>query len=447
MRRTLKLHDAVFLVVGNTLGVGLFVATGPVAAALATPQWTILAWVFGGFLALCGALVYAELGALMPQSGGDYVYLSRTFSPALGFLSGWVSLIAGFSAPIALTAHAFGGYLSSALPAGDPKLLGTMLIALLTFVHAARMPAGVRIQNALTLFKLVLLVGICIGVALSAPTLQAPVPAVQPLSYSAVGFALTIISFSYLGWNIAAYVAGQISRPARTLPAALVIGTAISMLVFVALNAVAVTAVPYPELATSGELAIFLLVEHTWGGTQSRYVAAAVAICLASSVSAMMMAGPRMYARMAEDGVFFAMFARRSRNGAPTRSIVLQSVLALLLLWTSSFTEILIYVGLTVTLSSALTVLGAVRLRISQPGLPRPFSMPLWPVVSAIFFLSTIWMIAGTLDQRPFVLATSVGTCLSGVLVYRLIVANRFRALSTAFRLYGPTGLCNEKVE
>ena len=302
--RRLGLASATALVVASMIGAGVFTTSGFALADLGSPGRVLLAWLVGGLTAACGALSYGALARAIPESGGEYTYLSRTLHPLAGFLAGWVSLLAGFTGPLAAAALGLQAYLGSTFElAGDPRWIGTSAILLAGALHGLRLRPGVVAQNGVVAIKLVL---ILVFVALGATKLSASaVPAAtdRPFDLGAFAVSLVWISFAYSGWNGATYVAGEVRDPERNLPLALLLGTAFVTAAYLALNAVFVFAAPLETLA--GKAEVGAIAAEALGGVElRRFLTLIVALALFTSVSSLVMAGPRVYARMAADGVF-----------------------------------------------------------------------------------------------------------------------------------------------
>lgn len=410
--RQLGLISATALVVANMIGTGVFTTSGFLLADLKSPWVVLAAWAVGGIVAGLGALCYGALARRIPESGGEYTFLSRTLHPAAGYVAGWISLLVGFSAPVAAAAFAFGEYTKSWLPFLTPKLAGTLLLVLFSGIHGLHVQRGAWIQNAAVLLKVLLIVGFA-GIALF--RLPAPAePAVSSFPVAAFGVSLVWISFSYSGWNAAIYIGGEVRDPERNLPRALLLGTGLVMVLYLALNAVFVFSAPVSELA--GKLEIGRLAANALGGPDwANAVTALVAVGLISSVSSMVMAGPRVYARMAADGYLPRWLAAPA--GPPRASIAFQMLVALVLLWSATYESLLTYIGFTLGLSTAGTVVGLIRLRLQEgPRLP----VVGWPWVPALFLLGVTAMALFTIINRPLESAVGFGTMALGWLAWRL---------------------------
>jgi APA family basic amino acid/polyamine antiporter len=392
-RRQLGLATATALVVANMIGTGVFTTSGFLLADLHSPWVVLAAWAVGGAQAALGALCYGALARRIPESGGEYLFLSRTLHPAAGYVAGWLSLLVGFSAPLAGAAFAFGEYTKSWLPGWPPKLAGTLLILVFSAVHAWHVQRGAWLQNAAVVLKVALIAGFAAVALPRLPELDSATAAAAPVGAFAV--SLVWISFSYAGWNAAVYIGGEVRRPERNLPRALLLGTGIVTTLYLALNYVFVFAAPAGDLA--GRLEIGRLAAEALGGRAwADAITALVAVGLISSASSLIMAGPRVYAQMAADGCVPRVFA--ASDGPPRTSIALQTVVALALLWSATFEALLTYIGFTLSLSTAATVAGLIKLRRREgPALP----VPGWPWVPWLFLLSVLGMVAFSVGRRP----------------------------------------------
>ena len=422
------------LVVGSMIGTGVFTTSGLLMGMIGSRPIVLLIWTLGGVLALMGAAVYAELGAMMPRVGGEYVYLSHAFSPALGFLSGWIALLVGFAAPIAAGAAAFAQYAQAAFPGLPRPAAGFALILLVTVLHARDVLWAGRVQLAITVVNVTAMLALIVGggwavlargaapaAALADGAAATPLPS---WSWAGVAVGLVLVSYSYFGWNAAAYVAAEVRNPQRALPRALCIGCALVTALYVAVNAVFLTALPPAVLAGKIEIA-HLTAQTLFGPAAARALSVLVAIILAGSVSALAMTGPRVYLAMAQDGRFFRLFGLRNRHGAPTAGVLLQGGLALILFVTTGFDALLVYVGFTLGISAAATVAAAMWLRRKEPTRPRPFRTPGWPVTPLLFCAASLWMTGHAIFARPLESLAGAGTVALGALLYRLWAPGR----------------------
>lgn len=429
--RRLGFVVAAAIVVANMIGTGVFTSAGFQAAGLGDPGTMLTAWVVGGVLALCGAAAYAELGAMMPRAGGEYVYLREAFHPLVGFLSGWVSLFAGFSAPIAAAALAFAAYTGAVAPglAGpdEAKALACGLVIAMTAMHAIDTVVGGRVQAALSIAKATLIVGFIVAGLLlgdgDASHLQARGDGLATVATHDFAIALMYVSFAYSGWNAAAYIAGDIRDPARTIPRALLAGTALVTVLYVGLNLTFLWALDPAYLATGAGGGPIVEVgdaaaRSLFGDAAGTALSTLIALGLVSAVSAMVMAGPRVYAAMAEDGALPRALAHRSRRGVPWVAIVLQGALACAVILVGQLGEVIRYVGFTLAIFAALAVAAVVVLRFTRPDAPRPYRTWGYPVTPAIFVASSAWIAYAQLDQNLGEARWALGTIAAGVAVW-----------------------------
>ncbi len=393
------------LVVASMIGSGVFTTSGFLLADLGSPTRVLWTWVAGGVLAMLGALSYAALSRRFPESGGEYVFLGRTLHPAAGSLAGWVSLLVGFSAPLAAAALAFGEYTKSWF--GSPTLTGTCLIFVFAALHALHVQKGAWIQNLAVLAKLALIAVLLLRAAAALKPAAAPVTGDFQISSFAI--SLVWVSFSYSGWNAAVYIAGEVRDPTKNLPRALVLGTIVVTLVYLALNTVFVYAAPTADLA--GKLEVGRIAAEALGGRAlANFVTALIALALATAASSMIMAGPRVYARMAQDRCLPRWF-RFPDQGPPRGAILLQTALALAMLWSASFKALLTYIGFTLSLCTAAAVVGLMKLRWREGPALRVTG---WPWVPALFVAGVLTMTTLTVVREPGVSGIGLGTLLFG---------------------------------
>jgi APA family basic amino acid/polyamine antiporter len=435
----LSLFSATVLVVANMVGTGIFTTSGFIIQELPNP-WAMLAcWAVGGLFALAGALCYGELGARYPRAGGEYVFLRESFGEPLAFLSGWISLLVGFSAPIAAAGMAFAVYFLAGagfhpdinvayklqgltlLTLSPVTLLASGIILAFSFIHRHSLFLGSRIQNLLTLFKVALILtlvfwGLGWGAG-SAAHFGAPPPAGLYFSGS-FATSLIFITFAYSGWNAAAYMGSEISRPTRNIPLALALGALLVTALYLLLNVTFLYGLSPREMSgvlEVGEKAALAL----FGPAVSRIFAGAIALSLLSLISAMMMTGPRVYQAMAGDGLFFTAFGRlRGGAGPPGNAILLQACLALVMVLTASFENLLIFIGFTLSLFSLITVAGLMVLRRRHPAPDLPYKTLGYPFTPILFIGGNLWIILFSIINKPQISLTGLGAILSGVVLY-----------------------------
>jgi len=445
LRRSLGLWSATALVVSNMIGTAIFTSTGFMAGDLGSAGLILLAWTVGAAFAFCGALTYSELAINHPQSGGEYVYLTKAYGPSWGFMSGWVSFFAGFSAPIAAAALAFSYYLAHFVPALDPsrtaftvgsgnlalkvggaQMAACALIGMFTLLNCLRVETVAKVQNSLTSLKVVSIVAfILFGLAAGAGnwshfTTAAVRTSTTPLPAQFL-VSLLWVMVGYSGWNAATYVAEEIRQPERTLPRALALGTALVALLYLGLNVAFIYATPLESMKgvlQVGDQAASRLFGAGVAGTFS----ALMALAIMSTVNAMVTAGPRVYYAMAKNRAFPGFAGKVSRRSlTPIRSVLAQGLCAMLLTFTS-FPQLVVFIGFTLTLFTMLAVAsvfvfrrGASWKRLGSVS----FAYPLIPL--AYTLLGTGMTVYGLVWQpvAGFAALVMIG---AGALVYRLTV-------------------------
>jgi len=426
------------LIIANMIGVGVFTTTGYMVSAIPSSPAILLAWLCGGIAALCGALTYAELGALFPRNGGEYRFLSEVYHPAVGFAAGWVSLIVGFSAPLAMYSMAFGEYLQAIWPTVNPKSAGMCVIAGFAILHSAHVASGSRFHNSLTMVKIALIT-LFVLAGLTRGDLSLIEGSTGKDFRSVVASApfavqLVYVSFAYGGWNTAAYLAGEFRRPQHDVPRAVLAGTLFVTVLYLGLNVVFLTSAPLETLTAElsreqrlgpgsdatvriGHVAATFL----FGSSGGKFVSLLIAAGLVSTVSANLMSGPRVYEAMGEDHPRLNLFRRRRVKGGPATAIGLQAAVASVMLLTSSFDQLMNYVGITLSVFAMATVSSAVVLRWRSPDLPRPYRTWGYPVTPLIFLALEGWMITYTVIQRPVSAAYGAGTIAIGGVIYAIV--------------------------
>ncbi|MDR3569435.1 MAG: amino acid permease [Syntrophobacteraceae bacterium] len=421
-KKPISLFSATILVIANMIGTGVFTTLGFQLAGVHLPFSAILLWVVGGIVSFCGALSYAELGAMMPRSGGEYAYLSKIYHPAIGFLSGSVSILVGFGAPIALAAMALGRYSQMAFHGVNGTAVAGGAIIVLTLVHLADVKWGCHFQNVFTVAKIVL-IALFIAAGLWMPF---PQRIALPHSLGGLGsvfnpdFAvgLVYVSFAYSGWNASAYIGGEILAPERNIPFSLFFGTLFVSILYVLLNLVFLLTVP--AVALTGKIEVgSLSARAIFGAGGAGLMTSLICLVLISTLSSMIMVGPRVAAAMGEDIEALGFLARRNSRGVPARAILIQSSVAILIVMTSAFNFVLTYVGFTLTLFSCMAVLGVFVLRFRKPDLKRPFKTWGYPVVPALYLAVNIWMLCYLVIQRPLPSALCLMTVASLLVLYK----------------------------
>ncbi len=389
--KQLGVRSGVGLVAANMIGAGVFLSAGFMAQDMG-PGPILLAWVVGALLALAGARAYAELARLVPRSGGEYRYLSELLHPALGYLSGWASLLVGFSAPVAIDALAAGGFARTIFPGLSAEWVGAGLVVALTALHVVGLSTSARTQNALIAVKVLLLAGfVYLGLRYGSSAWPTWRPPSDSGGFPAGPFvsSLFFIAYAFAGWNAVAYVAEEFDEPERTVPRAMMIGTALVALLYFVVNWIFVANLT-PEKATvvfgyeeshSATLG-HAVVETLRGPGWATAMSAVTVVVFASAMSAMIFVGPRVYQAMARDGYLPRLFAGEPGR-PPVASILFQSAVSLLLVFSQPLRGLITNVSAVLIFFSALTVLGLLRVWLRPAGRPRPSTVS---AVSALAF-------------------------------------------------------------
>ena len=421
---SLGVPTATAFVIAAMIGTGVFTTLGFQVADIRSTSAVMMLWLVGGVIALCGALTYGELGAALPRSGGEYNILREVYAPSMGFLAGWVSATVGFAGPAALAAMALASYTGAIFPGVPADHLAAGTVLTFSLLHASSLKAGTSLQNALTLLKVVLIL-VFVGAAFTVENVQAVslVPQGADLGLmtgSAFAVALIFVSYAYTGWNSAIYIVGELDSPSRTLPRALLQGTAIVTVLYVLLNYAFLHTVPMDELAGQIEVG-FLAGTRIFGEAGGRITAAIIVALLASTVSAYVFLGPRILAVMGEDVPALAWLSTRSRRGLPVNAFLFQLVLSLAFIYTSTFDQVLVYASILLVTISTLAVAGVYVLRYTKPDLPRPYRTWGYPYTPAVFLAVNLWMLAFTLTNRTFESLVGLGILVAGLAVYAVV--------------------------
>ena len=443
LERRLGPVDAAAIVISNVIGVGIFITPRIIAQLVPHPLLFLAVWLGGGLLAFAGAMAYAELGTLRPRSGGEYVYLREGYGPLAAFLTGWTSFVAGFAGAIAAGALAAADYLGRFVPvasdatpffAGLPlsvsprTLVALTVIIALAFVHIRGLGPGRLVQNTLAAVKvgsLALFVAIGLGIGRgSFANLQAAAPAGATFNWS---LAFIIVMFSYSGWNAASYVAEEIRDPGRNVPKALAMGTIAVVLLYLGLNFLYIYAVPMAEISAGpqGEIAM-IAADRLLGPFAAQLLGVLAVVVLLGSLSAMTIAGPRVYFAMARDGAFFKAAASvHPRFHTPWVAIIAQTVWSSVLILTNTKDQLAEYTGFAVLLFSAVAVSVVFVLRRRNPNEPRPFKAWGYPIAPAIFVLASLAIMVTAIMGRPGPSLYGALIILAGVPVYYMFWGRR----------------------
>jgi basic amino acid/polyamine antiporter, APA family len=434
LRRGLNLWDTTLLVLGLVLGGGIFLTPSSIAQALPSPKAILAAWTLGGLLSIAGGFVYAELGALMPQAGGMYLYIREAFGSMPAFLYAWVAyfvILAGAGAAVSV---GFAEYLSVFFPTLGTKhvlfqvaglsisagqLTAVAATLLLSVTHYVGVREGSRIQGFFTLLIVLVLAGLVAGGVFAAVPAPAAAPATStPITPSAFGGAMVAVFWCYYGWNEIAAVAGEVARPQRNLPIALMAGTGLVTFLYVGANALFLKVIPVTELARTTQPAA-VASARLFGGGSTVAIALAITAAAFGCVSAGIVPGPRIVFALSRDGLFPKPFGRvHPRFRTPSFALVVQAVWMSILCLSGRYDQLYTYATFAVILAYTASGISLFVFRRSRPGAPRPYRCWGYPVIPAVFVATSALLAINTVRQQPLETAAGLGILLAGVPVF-----------------------------
>ncbi len=441
LQRKLGLFPATNIVIANMIGAGIFTTSGLLMSDLNNPLLMLILWGAGGIIALCGALSYGELGAAMPGAGGEYLFLSKLYHPVFGFLSGWISFIVGFSAPIAASALGFSEYFVRALP-GIPglleqsagisqevtkKALAVSVILTFTIIHYRGIKYGARIQNILTMLKVALIVILLTAGFMSGNGNIRNITAggIFPSGldgWKTIGLSLMWIMFAYSGWNASTYLGAEIKNPEKILPRSLIMGTGIVIVLYLGINILYIYGIPPEKM--KGVISVGgLAMGNLFGKPAEVLFSVLIGFALFSSLSAFIIIGPRVYYSMAKDGLFFNLAAKiHPRFGVPSNSILLQCLIAVILAVSGTFEQVLTYMGFALGIFPILTVAGVWKLRRTGKW---TIKLKGFPVTQMIYMTAGIAILVLSFLERPLESSIALFTAAAGLPAYFIFVRQR----------------------
>ena len=444
LERRLGPLDGAAIIVSNVIG-GTILFAPPFMAGLVPNPWMYLAlWVAGGALAFAGAMAYAELAALRPRAGGEYVYLDAAYGRVAAFLTGWTSFVAGFSGAIAANAFFIPLYLARFVPGVDNStpmfvipipyvpltfsmqtIVGVASVWLLAIIHIRGVGPGRVTMNVLaalkvTAFLLFILAGFAFGAG-AFSNVTASAGSVAPTNWL---FAFIPVMLAFSGWNASAYVAEEIRDPGRNLPRSLAIGTLAVIAVYLGINLLYLFVFSVTELAALKGSVLDVVAERLLGSGAGHVMGIVSIVSLLASNSAMTFAGPRVYFAMARDGVFFDTASKvHPSYRTPAFAIIAQTIWTSLLILTGSGNALQVYTGFSITLFLGAAVFALFVLRRREPNAPRPFKALGYPIAPAIFTIACFVILANALYTdlvKPVVAGTPIGPSAWGILVIGL---------------------------
>jgi len=417
---------AIAVVISNMIGTGIFTITGFMASDIGDPIWIIGLWILGGFIALMGALAVAELGAMLPFAGGDYIYLHNSYGPFWAYMTGWMSFFVGFSAPIAISAIAFMMYINNLTPSLSNlqlRIFAILVIFLFAGLHYAGLKVSKFVQNSITSLKVIFILTV-IGASFLwgkgnwGHFSENLIDNVPSISLTKAGVSLIFVMFAYSGWNAASYLAGEIKNPGKNLPKSIITGTLAVTLIYLLLNLVYSYALPINEMKGVVDIGADSM-NALFGSSISSITTVGFAVSILACMSAMIFIGPRVYYAMAEDNLFFKKFKEvHPIFKTPSKAILLQAGWSSVLLISGTFEQLLTYASFILMGFSAMTVSAVYILRRKLPDAERPYKAFGYPISPAIFIIMSIWMMTYTVIERPFESIFGILTILAGIPFY-----------------------------
>jgi APA family basic amino acid/polyamine antiporter len=434
LRRELGLFTCILLVIGNIIGVGIFMTPGKIAQGLPTAGWVLTAWIIGGLMTTAGALTYGELGAMFPRAGGDYVFLKEAFGPLIAFLYGLAYSLVTTGGTIALLAIGFTEYLGMKTGSWESKHFSILVVFVLTVFNWCGVKLGAGVMDVLTGCKVVamlLLVGLGFTLGHGHAAHFSPLFSGEPTKILlAIGAALVPMAFVYSGWNSTVLVAEEVRRPERVIPLSLILGTVLTTLIYLLMNAVYLYAVPLAELVRSKTVAAEA-ASNLFGPWAANMATALVALSVLGCLSATMLSNPRAVFAMGRDGLFFKWAGRvHPRFQTPSAAILFESIVGCGFIVWGSFDEILDFLSMALVVMFAMTVSSIFVFRIKLPHQPRPYRCWGYPFVPALYVIVSFLMVYSQFVSKGIVGILGILVVLGGIPVYYLMLG--YKKLTSA---------------
>lgn len=406
------------LVIANMIGTGVFTSLGFQLIEVQNTWSILLLWTLGGGMALIGALVYAELGTHFRKTGGDYIFLSETIHPSIGYLYAWVSLTVGFSAPIAIAAMAMNDYLSPIF--NGSMIPGLLFLLAVPLAHIVSVSRSAQFQDVMTLVKLAFVV-VLIGLGFAFdPKLEIDSALLFDSSWQnellLPGFSVSLIYvfYAYTGWNSAAYIIDEVDQPQRNLPKALIAATMTVMVLYILLHLVFLKHASLEQLSGQVQVAV-IAFENLFGSTGAFWVSIFIGFQLIATISGYAWVGPRVTYAMAKDFKLWSPLARVNSNGIPVRAIYLNTVISLILFLSGSFEQVMLYTGFVLQLMGTVTIFSSLKIQTNLG-----FRTPLKPVLQIIYILFSLGVMFYMLTERPIESLAGFGLLSVGLILFLL---------------------------
>jgi len=407
------------------IGTGVYTSLGLQAAGVHSVLALVFIWITGGLVAFCGALTYGELAVRYPKSGGEYIFLTKIFHPSLGFMSGFISMTIGFAAPMAISAIALGTYAGNLIPVA-PVIIAIVVIVSLTVLNTTSFRTGTNFNFITAAINVSLILTLCIigFVKGHHPDFELSFRQsdFKEIINPAFAVSLVYVSFAYSGWNSAAYITHQVKDPVKNLPSILISGTLIVLFLYTLLNFIFLYTVPMQELEGQIDIA-FLAAKNIFGQSGGKFVALLISIGLIASINSLLIIGPRVTQAIAEDYKLLRFLGTENKSGSPFFATILLTIVALLLIGTSTFEQIMTLIGFTLSIFTILSVTGVFviryRMKNNNKELYHTFGYPLIPV---FFILVEGCMMLYVFANRPVQSLIGIGITLIGLVVYFMLL-------------------------
>ena len=394
------------------IGTGVFTSLGYQLVDIQSIFPLLMLWVVGGVVALCGALTYSELGSALPRSGGEYHLLHRILHPSVGFAAGIVSATVGFTAPSVLAAMALGSYIKAVFPFFNQTIIASLVIVFFHVLHMRSIRWGTIFQSGSTAIKVGLLF---IFIVFGFLTTNTQSISILPKSgdgtillSSSFAVSLVWVSYAYTGWNSVIYIAGEIKDPKDNISRTMVIATSFVMFMYVLLNYIFLNTASVEDM--SGQVDIgYISGIAIFGSVGAKIVGLGISILLLSTVSSYVYIGPRIMQIMGEDHKFISFLSVTNKNNIPINAFFLQLAISFLFITTSSFEEVLMYAGITLIITTTLTVISLFILRYKEPYLDRPYEVWGYPFTPLIYLIVNVWILFYSIQHSQFESIIGIG--------------------------------------
>ncbi len=405
------------------IGTGVFTSLGFQLIDIKSVFSLLMLWVIGAAISLCGALTYGELGVAMPNSGGEYNILTKILHPSIGFSAGLVSATVGFTAPAVLASMALGNYFTAAVPYLNPKLVAFLVIVMLHLLHMNSIKLGTAFQNWTTGIKLAIIIIIIIfGFFIENAQNISLIPKYNDIALMlSPNFAVSLVwvSYAYTGWNSVIYIAGEIENPKKNIPFSMIVGTVLVAFLYVLLNYIFLLSTPIQNMEGQVEVG-YIAGVFIFGQSGATIITLGISIILLSTISSYVFIGPRIIQAMGTDNTFIHFFKKKNNKGIPIRAYYLQFVLSLIFIFSSTFEQVLMYVGITLIITTTLTVGSLFVLRIRVPKINMAYKAWGYPFTPLVFMLANLWILFYAFKEKMVESVIGVGIFLISIFIYYL---------------------------